>query len=94
MSTFPKLDTSVPPPSVQMPADFYQNWALQWTLYQQAQQAAYQNQLYQSFATQQKPSQPTPNPVPPPSSMNNASNNFNSLQQNNTSKWQPSSKTI
>jgi len=70
----------------------YQNWALQWTLFQQAQQAAaYQNQLYQSFANQQKP---TPNPVPPPS------NNFNPQQQNNNnmnttpSKWQPSSKNF
>jgi hypothetical protein len=69
----------------------YQAWALQWTLFQQAQQAAaYQNQLYQSFTNQQKPS---PNPVPPPP----PPNNYNSQQQNNNmnttqSKWQPSRK--
>jgi hypothetical protein len=80
-----------------MSQDIYQNWALQWTLFQQAQQAAaYQNQLYQSFTNQQKPS---PSPVPPPPS---SSNNFNPQQQHQTnnnmnitqSKWQPSSKNL
>jgi hypothetical protein len=76
----------------------YQNWALQWSFFQQVQQAAaYQNQLYQPFNNQQKP---PPNPVPPPSP--SPSNNFNSQQQNNNnmnmnttaSKWQPSSKNF
>ena len=60
------------------------------------QTAARQNQLYQSFTNQQKPS---PSPVPP---VNNTSNGFfsqqqqndNQLNMNTTSKWQPSSKTF
>lgn len=86
----PKIDTSVPPPPIPSALDAYQTWALQWTYYQQAQQAAaYQNQLYQSFANQQ-----TPTPVPPVN--NNASNGFNSQQQTNTTptKWQQQSKNF
>lgn len=95
MSALPKVDTSVPPPGVAGQLDFYQTWALQWSYYQQAQQAAYQNQIYQSFTNQQKPSS---TPVPPAT---NVSNNFNSQQQqpnnnHNTnttpSKWQTQSK--
>jgi len=93
MPTLPKLDMSIPPPSVPLP-DMYQNWALQWSYFQQAQQAAYQNQLYQSFTNQQNSS---PIPVPP---VNNVSNGFNPQQQNSNnmnttpSKWQPSSKKL
>ncbi|CAF2123946.1 unnamed protein product [Rotaria magnacalcarata] len=91
MSALPKLDTSVPPPPVACPPDVYQAWALQWSYYQQAQQvAAYQNQLYQSFANQQKATPQSPNPVP--SVHNNTSNGFNNQQNHNMntaqSNWQ------
>ena len=87
-SNVPKFDTSVPPPSVPTAADLYQNWALQWQYFQQAQAAAaYQTQFYQSFANQNKS---TPTPVPPVNTHNNSSTN-NSPSPVTTSKWQPTS---
>ena len=94
-TTTQKVDTSVPPPTAQYSADVYQNWAMQWAYFQQAQQqaAAYHSQLYQSFANQPKPTPPTPTPTPP---VTNTTNGYNTQQQNNnqtaSSKWQPTSK--
>jgi len=80
----PKIDTSVPPPSIPFPPDAYQNWALQWSIFQAQQAAVYQTQLYQSFTNQQKAN---PTPVPPTTPPVNNNNNAQS-------KWQLSSKHL
>lgn len=55
-STVPRFDSSVPPPAFPSTTEIYQNWALQWQYFQQAQAAAaYQTQYYQSLAQQNKP---------------------------------------